>query len=56
MLTLRSTHGVKIEESGLDLFLFSFFLIFFLFDLFFYFLFLEKLGLGLIGHAITSIP
>ena len=45
---------VKIEESGLDLFLFSFF-IFFLFDLFFYFLFLEQLGLGLIGHAITSI-
>jgi len=39
---------VKIEESGLDLFYFSF-------DLFFYFLFLEQLGLGLIGHAVTSV-
>ena len=27
----------------------------FIFDLFFYFLFLEQLGLGLIGHAVTSV-
>ena len=30
-------------------------LIYFIFYLFFYFLFLEQLGLGLIGHAITSV-
>jgi len=30
-------------------------LIYFIFDLFFYFLFLEQLGLGLIGHAVTSV-
>ena len=40
--------SVKIEEGGLDLFSF-------IFDLFFYFLFLEQLGLGLIGHAVTSV-
>jgi len=39
---------VKIEEDGLDLFSF-------LFNLFFDFLFLEQLGLGLIGHTITSV-
>ena len=27
----------------------------FLFNLFFYFLFLEQLGLGLIGHAVTTV-
>ena len=31
------------------------FTFYFLFDLFFYFLFLEQLGLGLIGHAVTSV-
>jgi len=45
---------VKIEEGGLDLFYFSFHF-YFLFNLFFYFLFLKQLGLGLIGHTITSI-
>ena len=40
--------SVKIEEGGLDLFYFSFYFLF-------YFPFLEQLGLGLIGHAITSI-
>jgi len=44
---------VKIEEVGLDLFFFSLF--YFLFDLFFHFLFLEQLGLGLIGHAVTTV-
>jgi len=43
---------VKIEEGGLDLFFFSFFY-FILFSI--YFLFLEQLGLELIGHAITSV-
>jgi len=28
---------------------------YFILDLFFYFLFLEQLGLGLIGHAVTSV-
>ena len=37
---------VKIEKGELDLFYFS---------LYFYFLFLEQLGLGLIGHAVTSV-
>ena len=46
--------SVKIEESGLDLFYFSFHF-YFSFDLFFYFLFLEQLELGLIGHAVTSV-
>ena len=45
---------VKIEESGLDLFYFSFHF-YFLFDVFFYFLFLEQLGLELISHAVTSV-
>ena len=45
---------VKIEESGLDLFYFSFHFYFYLY-LFFYFPFLEQLGLGLIGHAVTSV-
>jgi len=45
---------VKIEEGRLDLFYFSCHF-YFLFNLFFYFLFLEQLGLGLIGHAITSV-
>ena len=45
---------VKIEESGLDLFYFSFHF-YFSFNLFFYFLFLEQLGLGLICHAVTSV-
>jgi len=45
---------VKIKESGLDLFYFSFYF-YFLFDLFFYFPFLEQLGLGLISHAVTSV-
>ena len=45
---------VKIKESGLDLFYFSFHF-YFLFNLFLYFLFLKQLGLGLIGHAITSV-
>ena len=40
-LTRFLTLSVKIEEGELDLF--------------FYFLFLEQLGLGLIGHAVTSI-
>ena len=41
---------VKIKESRLDLFIF---IVYFLFDLFSYFLFLEQLGLGLIGHTVT---
>jgi len=46
--------GVKIEEGGLDL---SYFFLYFhfLFDLFFYFLSLEQLGLGLIGHAVNHL-
>jgi len=45
---------VKIEEDGLDLFYFIF--IFILFSIYFsIFLFLEQLGLGLIGHAVTSV-
>jgi len=40
---------IKIEEGGLDLFYFSLHF-YFLFDLF-----LEQLGLGLIGHAVTSV-
>ena len=47
-----STHCVKIEEGGLDLFSFHFI---FHFNLFFNFLFLEQLGLGLISHAVTSV-
>jgi len=39
--------SVKIEEGGLDLFYLSFY--------FSIFLFLEQLGLGLIGHAVTSV-
>jgi len=44
----RNHWSVKIKEGGLDFFSF-------LFDLFLIFLFLEQLGLGLIGHAITSV-
>ena len=47
-------HFVKIKESRLDLFYFSFHF-YFLFNVFFYFLFLKQLGLGLIGHAVTSV-
>jgi len=47
-------HTVKIEESRLDLFYFYFYF-YFSFDLFFYFLFLKQLGLGLIGHTVTSV-
>ena len=36
-------------------FLYLSFHFYFLFDLFSYFLFLEQLGLGLIGHAVTSV-
>ena len=36
--------------------LFYFFIFIFLFNLVFYFPFLKQLGLGLIGHAITSVP
>jgi len=46
--------NVKIKESGLDLFYFSFHF-YFIFNIFFYFLFLEQLGLGLISHAVTSV-
>jgi len=45
---------VKIEESGFDLLYFSFHF-YFIFNLFFHFLFLEQLGLGLIGHTVTSV-
>jgi len=45
---------VKIKEGKLDLFYFIF-IFYFIFDLFFHFLFLEQLGLGLIGHAVTSV-
>ena len=45
---------VKIEEGGLDLFYFSFHFLFY-FYLFLYFIFLEQLGLGWIGHAVTSV-
>ena len=44
----RSQH-IKIIDSGLY-FYFSSFILFF-----FHFLFLEQLGLGLIGHAVTSV-
>jgi len=47
--------SVKIEEVGLDLSYFYFFTFYFPFNLFFHFLFLEQLGLGLIGHAVTSV-
>ena len=36
-------------------FLFFIFIFYFIFDLFFHFLFLEQLGLGLIGHTVTSV-
>jgi len=36
-------------------FLYFTFHFYFIFDLFFYFLFLEQPGLGLIGHAVTSV-
>jgi len=36
-------------------FLYVTFYFHFIFDLFFYFLFLKQLGLGLIGHAVTSV-
>jgi len=36
-------------------FLYSTFYFYCLFNLFFYFLFLEQLGLGMIGHAVTSV-
>jgi len=42
---------VKIVDSGLDFY----FCILIFFSFFFYFLFLEQLGLGLIGHAVTSV-
>jgi len=45
---------VKIEEDGLDLFYFSFHFLF-SFQFIFCFPFLEQLGLGVIGHAVTSI-
>ena len=45
---------VKIEEVRLGLFYFSF-LFYFIFDLFFHFLFLEQIGLGLIGHTVTTV-
>ena len=44
---------IKIEEVRLDLFFFSLF--YFIFNLFFHFLFLEQLGLGLIGHTVTTV-
>jgi len=45
---------VKIKEGGLDSFYFFIFII--LFSIYFsIFLFIEQLGLGLIGHAITSV-
>jgi len=46
--------SIKIEESGLDLFYFSFYFLF-SFQFIFNFQILEQLGLGLIGHIITSV-
>ena len=42
------------RSKKVDLIYFSF-RFYFLFDVFFYFLFLEQLRLGLIGHAVTSV-
>ena len=49
---MRAIHtyvGVKITEDGLH-FYFSSFIFFY-----FHFLFLEQLGLGLIGHIVISV-
>ena len=44
----------RLKKVDLKLFYFSF-NFYFLFDLFFNFLFLEQLGLGLIGHTVISV-
>ena len=54
VIDLLKYNGIKIKEGRLDLFYFSLHF-YFIFDLFFYFLFLEQLGLGLIGHTVTSV-
>ena len=45
---------VKIVDNGLDFYFHSLFFILFYFYFYFYFLFLEQLGLGSIGHTVTS--
>jgi len=50
----NSRRSVKTEENRLDLFYFYFYFYFFLIY-FSIFLFLEQLGLELIGHAIISV-
>ena len=44
----------RLKKVDLIYFIFLF-IFYFIFDLFFHFLFLEQLGLGLIGHAVTSV-
>ena len=55
--TYRVKSGKKLSRlKKLDLIYFIFlFTFYFIFNLFFHFLFLEQLGLGLIGHAVTSV-
>ena len=57
ILVVCYDHMTNLSSSQtVDLgFLYFTFYFHFLFDLFFYFLFLEQLGLGLIGHAVTSV-
>ena len=51
----RGTGGGVLRSLMVDfIFLLAFYFIFF-FSFFVYFLFLEQLGLGLIGHAVTSV-
>ena len=54
--TTQQTDSVSSSQTvDLVFALFYFSFLFFLFKLVFYFLFLEQLGLGLIGHAVTSV-
>jgi len=47
---------IVLRSKKVDLIYFIFsFIFYFIFELFFHFLFLKQLGLGLIGHAVTSV-
>jgi len=56
MVVLGLVRAIVSRLRKLDLVYFILlFIFYFIFNLFFHFLFLEQLGLGLIGHTITSV-
>ena len=54
-MEMSTIKGIKIVDNGLDFYFHSSFFILFCFYFSFIFLFLEQLGLGSIGHAVTSV-